>query len=200
MKGKSDVKEIGKGIGLLILLSLPPIVAYLEATMAAQMFLQMPGLIISGMFIGRGLKTHWPRLATGFNHGGIPGILLVTIVASYWMLPRAIDASLVNPWMEIAKYTSLPLLVGIPLVLSWPKMGFITKSFIWTNLISMFIVMAWLYLAAPIRLCNSYLTSQQQVVGWIFLLLTAVSVFMLAIPAFVGKKTAENKQIDTNLR
>lgn len=193
MKGKSDVKEIAKGFGLLILLSLPPIVSYLESTMAGQMFLQMPGLIICGMFMGRGLLSHWPRFATGFNQGGIPGILLVTIVVSYWMLPRAIDASLVNPWMEIAKYISLPLLVGIPLRLSWPKMGFITKSFIWANLISMFIVMAWLYLAAPIRLCNSYLTSQQQVVGWIFLLLTAVSIVMLAIPAFVGKGVASNQ-------
>jgi hypothetical protein len=38
------------------------------------------------------------------------------------MLPRMLDQALADPLMDIAKFLSLPLLVGLLLGLSWPRM------------------------------------------------------------------------------
>ena len=73
------------------------------------------------------------------------------------MLPRALDAALTNPLTEAAKFVSLPALVGLPLALAWQRLPIIGRGFILTNVISMLAVLGWLYIAAPVRICNNYL-------------------------------------------
>ena len=38
-----------------------------------------------------------------------------------WMLPRTLDVSVTLPLIAAAKFLSLPLLIGLPLALSWPR-------------------------------------------------------------------------------
>jgi hypothetical protein len=37
---------------------------------------------------------------------------------------------------------------------------------VWTNAISMLAVLGWLYVIAPVRVCNNYLVDQQEIAGW----------------------------------
>lgn len=179
------------GMGLFVILALPPMAKLLEASMVGQMLIQMPALVYVGILITPYLSKFWPRWLEGFNGNGVSGIILVLFVTTFWMLPRSLDAALSKPSMEMAKFISLPLFVGIPLALSWPKLGFMGKHFVWANLISMFGVMAWLYLAAPVRLCNYYLVNQQTLLGWAFLLITIASFVFWAAPALFGDHRSE---------
>ncbi|MEH6631522.1 MAG: hypothetical protein V7776_11865 [Halopseudomonas aestusnigri] len=93
-------------------------------------------------------------------------IALVTLI--YWMLPRSIDAALSSPWHNAGKFVSLPLLAGAPLVLSWKHLHPVLRGFLKANAISMLGIFAFLYIHAPIRICNSYLITDQQNLGYGF--------------------------------
>ena len=100
------------------------------------------------------------RLAVGAR------VIVALFASSYWMLPRALDAALTEPLAEVGKFLSLPLLVGFPLVLAWRRLTLIGRGFVWTNFISMLAVLGWLYIVAPVRVCNSYLVNDQEHAGW----------------------------------
>ena len=72
----------------------------------------------------------------------------------------------------------------MPLVLAWKNIGPITKAFVVTNVISMLVVLAWLYIEAPVRLCNYYLIDEQQKLGMCLLYIAG----LLAL--FLGAKLA----------
>jgi len=59
---------------------------------------------------------------------GISGLLLESLTGAVWMLPLAIDAALDDPWVTLAKFLSLPLLIGVPVALSWPRAGFVVRA------------------------------------------------------------------------
>ena len=174
------------GFGLLALLALPPVAVWLEATLSRHLLVQIPLLAVSGYLLGPVIGRLRPRRLGGYNTGGVPGVLLAMFAASFWMLPRSLDAVLADSFMEIAKFVSVPVFIGIPLALSWHKLHAIAKGFIWANLISMLAVLGWLYLASPVRLCNSYLLDQQHVLGWAMLALAAGVAVCQAGGAFVG--------------
>lgn len=110
---------------------------------------------------------------------------MVVLALAFWMLPRSLDMALANPAMEFAKFVSLPLLVGLPLALSWSRLPSIGRGFIAANLVSMLVVLGWLYLVSPMRLCNYYLLDQQRVLGWALLLLAAAVLVVWAGRALV---------------
>lgn len=179
------VKAIA-GILLYILLILPPIRTGLESVMAGHMLVQIPALIISGHLIGQAMSHKLSSFSEKYNAGGVAGILLVIFLMTYWMLPRALDAAINELPMEIFKFVSLPLLVGIPLADSWKKLNYIGKSFIILNAISMFGVLSWLYIDSPVRICNNYLEYQQVQLGYGFLILTAIFILPVLYRAFFG--------------
>jgi hypothetical protein len=155
------------GIAMLyLLLATPPLRAWMEATMTGHMLLQMPLLAAIGVASCRLLPQRLQDSLLDAAGGAIPCVLLATFVSSYWMLPRALDGALTNPLNEAAKFLSLPMLVGLPLGLAWRRLGIIGRSFVWTNAMSMLIVLGWLYIIAPVRVCNNYLADQQEVAGW----------------------------------
>jgi hypothetical protein len=80
--------------------------------------------------------------------------------------------------MEVAKFISLPLLVGMPIALSWRHMPGIGRGFVIANVLPMWAVVRWLYVAAPTRVCNFYLVDEQVTAG--FGLLGASAVLALA--------------------
>lgn len=177
-------------VALVALLALPPLRTWLEAGMAAHMLVQMPLLVAAGAIGARGLPQRLKRGLAAHNARGLPFTLLAGLVSSYWMLPRALDAALADPWVELAKFASLPLLVGLPLALSWRPLGAIGRGFVAANVISMVAVVGWLYIVSPVRICNSYRVDEQALAGWLLVAVAGLLSLAWAAPAFVPRRPA----------
>jgi len=130
----------------------------LESAMVTHALVQLPLLAASGVLYTRSL----PRTRSPSKDAyAVPVLLVALFCAALWMLPRTLDASLTDARWEAAKLTTLPVLVGASLGWSWPRLLPLTRAFVWSNLLSMLLVLGWLYRAAPIRVCNFYLASEQ---------------------------------------
>ena len=81
------------------------------------------------------------------------------------MLPRATDAALVDPQITLAKFLSVPLLIGGSIALSWPEAGFVVRGVVLTEVIATTMRLGWLFLISPVRLCSNYLLDDQQRLG-----------------------------------
>ncbi|SCZ49053.1 hypothetical protein [Thiohalomonas denitrificans] len=182
------MKQMNGGLLLFGILALPPIRHAFEQTMAGHMLLQIPLLVLSGVWIGRGLPPGTRKALQAMNGYGVTGLALVVITALFWMLPRHLDAALEGTAYEIGKFLSLPLLVGIPLQLSWRRLTAIGRGLVWSNLIAMLWVLSWLYLSAPVRVCNNYRIDEQALVGQILLLLGFVVATALTVRAFIPSR------------
>ncbi len=183
---------------LLGTLATPALREWLEATPARHLLVQLPllafvGVRVGGSYGGRGW--YFDSRLAAYNIAGIPGTIVAVATAAFWMLPRSLDAALADPAMEAAKFMSLPLLVGLPLGLSWRQLPTVGKSFVKANLVSMLTFLGWLYLTSPIRLCNFYLVDQQVVVGRLLLLLAAVFAVFWAARAVFGWSTVRGREI-----
>lgn len=168
------------------LLATPPMRALLESMMAAHMLVQLPLLAALGAYAVRLLPVGLRLRLDACNGGGVPFTLLALFAAAYWMLPRSLDGALNHDHLELAKFISLPLLLGAPLALSWRRLTAIGRGFLWSNLLSMLIVLGWLYSVAPIRVCTNYLVDQQALLGRSLLFLAAALALLLAGRLFIG--------------
>jgi len=157
---------------VLVLVLLAPLVRRgLEATMTTQMLVQIPLLVAVGWLLSRSFPAHVLARVERWNHRGITGLVLGTAAATFWMLPRSLDTATGHPLMVAAKYLSVPLLIGLPFAVSWPRMGFVVRGMFLVEFVATFFRLGWLYLISPIRLCNNYALNDQQRLG----------VYMLAI-------------------
>ncbi len=152
---------------LYLLLATTSARTWLEASMSSHMLVQIPLLVTIGAVACRRLPEHSQKALLAAVGGAIPCVVLAIFAASYWMLPRALDAALANPLTEAAKFIILPGCVGLPLALAWRRLTMIGRGFVLTNFFSMLAVLGWLYIAAPIRVCNRYLVSEQESAGWL---------------------------------
>ena len=150
---------------LFVVLLLPPSRGWLEGSMTLQMLLQIPLLIGIGCLLPAALPQRLIAGIARWNQHGISSLILASLAGMFWMLPRSLDGSVSEPWMAIAKFVSVPLLIGLPLGLGWPRMGFVVRGVFLLELIATFFRLGWLYLASPIRLCNNYLLDDQQQLG-----------------------------------
>jgi hypothetical protein len=153
------------GLALCAALALPPLRHTLEATMTLQMLAQLPLLGVAGWWLAAFFTPRMSNALARWNHGGISGLLLASLASLVWMLPRALDAVLETPWVEGAKFISVPLLIGLPLALSWPRAGFVVRGVFLLEAIATAFRLGWLYLASPQRLCSNYLLGDQQRLG-----------------------------------
>jgi hypothetical protein len=153
------------GALLVGVLALPGVREALERVMATHMLVQIPLLAVAGALAATGLRPEWKRRIEAWNRCGVSGMLLALIASSWWMVPRALDLALASPTMELTKFVTLPLFVGVPLALSWGRLGFIGRGFVVANVLPMWAVVGWLYVVAPVRLCNFYLVEQQVTAG-----------------------------------
>ena len=153
----------------------------LESDPVTHLLVQLPVLTISGyLFVigmgGQNLRIT-ERLANAFSLVAVFGIL-------FWMLPRYIDATLVSPVVELAKFISIPVLVGGSLAIGWAKSNPFLRGFLKANAISMLGVLAFLYIHAPVRICNSYLLADQERLGFAFFISAVGLGIAWAIPLF----------------
>jgi hypothetical protein len=152
-------------LGLYLLLAASPLRGWLEATMTGHMLVQIPLLAAVGWGVSHALSPMTRTRLLASCGGPFPPVLVSTFASSYWMLPRALDAALADPLVEAAKLVGVPLAVGFPLALAWPRLGAIARGFVLTNAFSMLAVLGWLYLAAPVRVCNAYAEQDQATAG-----------------------------------
>ncbi len=174
------------------LLLLPPLRQVLEGHLVLHLLVQIPLLAAAGVLLGCALN--FPeqfgarrQFLASWHAGGLSGLLLALFTAAFWMLPRSLDAALAEPAMAAAKFVSLPLLLGLPLALSWPRLNSIARGFVWTNLVSMLGFLGWLYLAAPTRLCNFYLLDEQTLLGRALLGIGGTLAVWFTAKAFLGR-------------
>ncbi|WP_085993274.1 hypothetical protein [Oceanobacillus senegalensis] len=172
------MKQVGMGILLYIILVTLPIRNAMESLMIVHMLVQLPLLILVGWLVS---KRQVKRLRSFFekvNANGVPGIILVLSLSIYWMLPRSLDEALTFTHVEFLKFISLPI-VGVLLKDSWYKLRGFGKTFIFLDYLSMFGLLSWLYIDTPIQICNNYLLSQQQVLGWGLLFIVLIMILYM---------------------
>jgi len=172
------------GVSLILLLALPGSRGLLEREMITHMLIQIPLLAMAGVLISSGIPRRWRTRIAAWNGGGISGTLLAVIVSSWWMVPRALDTVLSSPGAELWKFVSLPLFVGLSAALSWPALGIIGRGFVVVNVLPMWAVVGWLYVAAPVRVCNYYLIDQQVVAGKGLLWVSVSLAVVLCVSSF----------------
>ncbi len=160
--------------------------APLEHEMALHMAVQLPLLIGVGYMLATFLRPYEPRWFAESDWLGIPGLLLVVFATSFWMLPRMLDLALSEPWIDSAKFASLPLLAGLPLGSSWPRMPGLGRAFLWANFIPKLGAIGGLYLAAPTRLCAYYRLDQQAAAGIALIAVAIVLGTCWSVIVFVG--------------
>jgi hypothetical protein len=144
---------------------------------------QLPLLICVGYILveGKYLKTgEW-------NKGGYASLLIAIFTIAFWMLPRSIDAAISSGTMELLKFLTVPLLIGVPLKLGWHRAHPILKGFLKAQAISMLGVAAFIYIHAPIRICNSYLENAQQDLGYGFLYTAIALAVVWSAPLFLSQ-------------
>lgn len=171
---------------LFVLLALPPVANALQARMQWQMLVQIPLLAACGYLLRNLVSPRWRTRVAAWNPVGINGVLLATLVLAFWMLPRSMDATVGNGWWTAAKYVTLPLLVGLPLGLSWPRANFIVRGVVSMELVAMLWRLGWLYLDSPMQLCNNYLVDDQQLTGQYLLWAGGALFFWLVLQLFAG--------------
>lgn len=142
------------------------------------MLVQFPLLGASGFILGRSfsLGKTWTGAA----------LILGIATLLFWMLPRSLDGALTHWTLHFAKFATLPLLAGLPIALAWPKTHRILRGFLKAEAISMLGVLGFLYTHAPIRICNSYLISDQIQLGYGFFWLATALAIVWSLPVFLG--------------
>lgn len=185
------MKQALYGLLLFVFLALPPVAHLMESVMIIHMHMQMPLLVITGFLMARLLIIRYPRFFEKWNHNGVPGILLFLIIWSYWMIPRTMDEALTIQSIEMFKFVSLPFLAGIPLRDSWSKLSETLKKFVFIGLTVLFIGMGWLYIGAPVQLCNNYLLVEQITLGWGFLLTAICMIIYMLYTLFIDPSQYE---------
>lgn len=155
----------------------------LEGDPVTHVLVQLPVLALAGWFGGQSLT-----IGEGaWNRGGVAALLIALFAIAFWMIPRSIDAALQSPAMNIAKFVSVPVLIGAPLALGWPRAHPLLRGFLKAEAISMLGVLAFLYTHAPFRICNAYLVNDQERLGYGFLFAAFGVALIWIIPLFKTK-------------
>ncbi|MBU8731261.1 hypothetical protein KM915_14515 [Cytobacillus oceanisediminis] len=171
------------GLLLLLGLMLPPAADFLESIMITHMHMQMPLLVISGIFMAKFFQNRFTGFFSKWNENGVPGILLFSIIMVYWSLPRTMDEALTLTSVEVFKFISLPFLAGVPLRDSWLKLSSFWKHALIIFFTILFLALGWLYIWSPVQLCNNYLVIEQITLGWGFIS-TAVAMVVYLIYSY----------------
>jgi hypothetical protein len=156
--------EAAVGGALITVLALPLSRMWLEASLVGHVLVQMPLLALSGWLVGTLFAPRLDKIVGRWNRGGIAGLALMIFTLLFWMLPRSIDRAVQDGGYELIKFMWLPC-AGVALAVSFGRAHPVVAGALKANLISMLGVLAWLYTATPVRLCNSCLKGDQERLG-----------------------------------
>lgn len=184
------LRRVAISAGLLLIAAAPPLAERWEAGLVSHVLLQIPLLVVAGVLLGTSLTQAVPSTRPSRQVEGIAAVLLAMFCLAFWMLPRWLDAAVVNPYTDMVKITTVVLLAGLPLGWGWTKLGNLARAFIWANLVSMFAAVAVLYLSFPDRLCNNYLYDEQLIMGRSLLVLAICFGLIGAARALFGNPLA----------
>lgn len=162
---KADHKAAVAGALLWAALAVPAVRHPLEAAMTFQMLIQIPLLAAAGWAVAQSLPAAVDRRLAAWDRAGISGLLLASLTSLVWMLPRAMDTAVDEPWGALAKFLSVPLFIGAAVAISWPRAAFVVRAVVVLEVIAMALRLGWLYLVSPNRLCSNYLLADQQRLG-----------------------------------
>lgn len=179
------------GLIMLLILAIPAVRSMMEGDMALHMLLQFSLILLAGWLLAQGLPEQTRAELRKWNHAGIAGLLLTAMVLMFWMIPRALDMALSDGTMEFWKFLTL-LLAGAALELSWQAAGLIVRGFFLGNVLPMMMVVGWLYIEAPIRICNAYLVDDQSRTGSGLLALSIAGSMIWLFAFFMSSNKVEN--------
>lgn len=175
------------GALLWAVLALPAVRDALESTMTLQMLVQIPLLALASAWLATGLPPGFERRIARWNEQGISGLLLASLAGMLWMLPLMLDAAVSDPRFALAKLLSVPLLIGAPVALSWPRAGFVVRGVVLLEVTATAFRLGWLYLISPVRLCTNYLLDDQMQLGRLLIALGVAIVLILAWKLMWGR-------------
>ncbi len=148
---------------------------WLTGTMARHMLVHIPLILLAGVFAAvawlAALRCSMSRrrpaalvLYGKYNEHGVPGLLLVSFVLAYWMIPRSLDHVLLSATAASLKFLGL-FIAGMVLFDSLGRADKVIKLFFLGNFSWMTAIAGLLYQDNPERLCNFYLLGDQELAG-----------------------------------
>jgi len=167
-------------LGLWALLLTPPARSLLESSMVLQLMVQYPALVLLGAMVvwttprRRGLG----RGVDALLRGGAAGLAVAAILLMLWMLPRLVDAAVLDFRVALLKFVSLSA-SGAALALSWPRCPPLARVVVHVEVIATLARFGWGFAEAPQRLCAVYLFDDQLRTG-IALLIVAAAYAVIA--------------------
>lgn len=196
-----QLRAPGYGVWRLVLALLPLALLWpalrhtAESRMSLHMLGEFPLLFIAGwsasrLALCRLRSRRWLRGQRLLDWHGWTGATLTSGVALVWMLPSALDATLLWPAAAAAKIASW-WLAGWLLADGWRRMDAEVMLFLVGNLAWMAATAGLLYIDAPTRLCVNYLQDDQRHAG-IGLVLLAIALGAVAIRQAM---TAESRPV-----
>ncbi|MEO6960042.1 MAG: hypothetical protein ABI228_01705 [Burkholderiaceae bacterium] len=156
----------------------------LTSSMVLHMIVHIPGILVAGVLAGYALSARFGAPEKGmsgwvwrqyqkYNGYGVPGLLLVTLLGAYWMVPKALDQVLASAPADGLKFVVL-FGVGIIVADSLKRSNNVIKLFFVGNFCWMMAVVGMLYQQDTSRLCNFYLLNDQQYAGIGLVILSVV--------------------------
>ncbi len=167
------------GASTVALWLIPEVRGFTEGSMFSHMLLQFPLLIISGACISGYVPQCFHQAWAKVDLMGLTSAVFASCVGTYWMIPAALDAALINPWADLVKYASW-WCSGLVLFSAWERLSSAVRLFFFGNAAWMLASVGMLYLDAESRLCVNYRFDEQYATG-VGLIINAVVMGMLAI-------------------
>jgi len=168
------------GLAGAVLLLLPPLRQWLEASMTLHMLVQAPLLMLCGALAAGGLSARSRARIDAWNGYGITGLFATALVLALLMIPRLLDLALADLRFDAAKALAL-VACGGALRLSWRRAGALVQGFFLGNVLPMTAAAGQLYQDSPLRLCNAYLLDDQVRLGqWLVALAVGAGIAWFA--------------------
>ena len=166
--------------------TVPSAAAFWKSSLPLHVLVQYPLILGAGVLCGAAVARRRPHKQGELRLEGLAAVLLGCFVLSFWMLPRWVDAAVLDALIDAAKGASLVLLVGLPWGWGWYQIGSLARGFLAANGISMLFALGILYRSAPVRLCNAYLLDEQSDLGRGMIIIAGVATSMIAARLIAG--------------
>jgi len=145
--------------------------------MVRHMLLQMPLLVVAGVWllqVGVKRNKRFNLTARIIDPYGASALVLGTGWMLFWMIPLHLDLATIDPLFRVLKVVSVPLGIGLCFGWVFSKANLLVKMVIGFELWASVTRLGWIFVESPEQLCSSYLIGEQQQVGTVLLLISAV--------------------------